>query len=262
MPTSQPSKSPEPAPKCASSLVLDQFRLGALRGRARRDIAGHVESCTSCRSRLDAMVHERARFVANPDPAWLRALVQSDQGTRTRWVPQGVGVLAAASVAVVLSLAWWRAPTVPELAPPAEFRTKGAEEFGAFIKHGSEVRPAEQGDTVAPGDALRFYYRRGDPGYFAILNIDGSQTVSAFYPLTSMAAVVEPGERRLLPASTILDDVPGDERLLGVFCEASFNIEDVVSELQAGGDFSMVRDDCQVLALTLHKPSGPNFDEL
>ena len=91
------------------------------------------------------------------------------------------------------------------------------------------------GETVAPGDTVRFTYSTAERRYLAILSVDGAGAASIYFPDGAEAVAVEPGEDAPLPLGTRLDGVLGEERVVGLFCDAPRPLEPVRQALQNSG---------------------------
>ncbi|MEK7475368.1 MAG: anti-sigma factor [Candidatus Coatesbacteria bacterium] len=92
---------------------LDEYRDGELPAGVAREIAGHLETCSSCRAVLDDQA-ARARSLsglvrAQPSDAFVRTVMEriaaEEAPTGVRWVmPTLAAGFAAASILVVLGL--------------------------------------------------------------------------------------------------------------------------------------------------------------
>jgi hypothetical protein len=71
---------------------------------------------------------------------------------------------------------------------------------------------------ASPGEALRFRLSTSQPGFAAILSIDGAGTVSSYFPTTPELAPIERGRNQLVDATIELDETLGKERLVALVC--------------------------------------------
>jgi hypothetical protein len=123
------------------------------------------------------------------------------------------------------------------------------------VKRGSDVRRGERGDTLAPGDALRFTYTNPQRSYFALFNLD-AQAASIYFPGAASAAPLRGGSQVALDFSVELDAQLGEERVFGVFCSEPFELEPLRAALKANGGLP-ARPGCQFDVITIHKePAG------
>ena len=128
---------------------------------------------------------------------------------------------------------WWRGVfavlvplTVAALAmvairspEPGTHGTKGHADLDFFVDKDGEVRPGVDGETLAPGDRVQFSYRADGLDSLVIVNVDGTGTITVFFPEDEQGPPGEviPGGRQLLDFSVALDDAPGPEVFVGVF---------------------------------------------
>jgi hypothetical protein len=214
-------------PACLSALQLDRFRMGELSGKAEEEVRAHVAGCVRCAEAIQQLSVVEAlppmRVVPlqpRRSPVWRRAAAA------------GLGVAAAASLLLVLR-------------PAAGVRTKGsAPALSMYVQHGSEVRRAGPGETVAPGDALRFAVTTPVAAYVAVLSIDPQGHGSVYFPLGARAELLPAGQEMPLPIGTRLDATVGEERIVGLFCSAPVELEPVRALLESGR--GTIPDGCQV----------------
>lgn len=216
-------------PACLSALRLDRWMAGELDPADSHEVRAHVEGCARCARAVES------RRAAREEPLPpLRIAAPPPRRARLRaGVALAAGLAAAAGLAVVLS-------------PDAVVRrTKGARVgLGMYVLHGGVVREAAPGETIAPGDAVRFAVTTPERAYVAILSVDPSGRASIYFPEGTRAAPVGPGENVPLPLATRLDATVGEERVMGLFCDGPVELEPVRASLERGG--AVVPDGCKV----------------
>jgi hypothetical protein len=106
------------------------------------------------------------------------------------------------------------------------------------------VRRAGPGETVAPGDALRFAVSAPAKAYVAVLSLDPKGHGSVYFPLGARAEAVGPGAEVALPLGTRLDATVGEERIVGLFCSSPVELEPLRVQLERG--IPLDPDGCQV----------------
>jgi hypothetical protein len=219
---------------CLSDRILDRLIVGELAGRAElAAVEGHLASCAVCRRR-------RAEIEAEPlptgEPLWRRsaavavapAAQAAPAAKRRRRAGQigGLAALAMAAAAVVVLVRARpggqpdRAPEWPP-APVGATQIKGppfALDVVVRRRDGGRVEPLLPDSALREGDALRFRVRVPRPGYLAVLDIDGRGRVSPYAPRGGGALPVSQAGEFALDGSVVLDNVPGDERLIAVLC--------------------------------------------
>ena len=176
---------------------------------------------------------ERARYVAE------RPQLHDRQSTPMRWL---IPVAAAIVMVIVLLPASW-------LPAPDGERVKGASATLVIYRStpaGSET--LADNDLARPGDVLRIGYRVTEPGYGAILSVDGWGGVTPHLPASELepAVLFEPGKVVVLPSAFELDDAPRVERFYLITAPAPFKIAAVVDAVRqasrTGGGVSLPED--------------------
>jgi hypothetical protein len=216
---------------CLSGYRLDCWRAGELSPAEAAEVQSHLAVCPRCREVLERMRSVEAEFRASQPP--LRALeaVPRTEARRTqrpgrrvvRWLAPAGAVALAAGLLVALQ-------------PEPGVRSKGGPvSMGMFVQHRGEVRRAIPGETVAPGDTVRFTYSTPERRYLAILSVDGAGVASIYFPDGPEAVAVEPAEDAPLPLGTQLDGVLGEEQVVGLFCDAPRALEPIRQALRSSG---------------------------
>jgi hypothetical protein len=219
---------------CISALRLDRWMMGELGAADAETVGTHVSSCAACSTAVAGMRGVREEVRALPLPAAVGRPVPR------RRVPGGaalgIGLALAASLVLVL-----------RSAPSSERRKGRGLALAMYVQHGEEVRRAAPGETVAPGDAVRFAVSTPSPAYVAVLSLDPTGRASVYFPQGPRAALVTAGHEVPLPLGTRLDGSTGEERLLGIFCASAVELEPVRQSLEQGHGASPLPADCQGL---------------
>ncbi|MEA2695993.1 MAG: hypothetical protein QOI66_264 [Myxococcales bacterium] len=226
---------------CLSDLRLDQLVRDELAGEATATARAHLAGCAICRDALARIEECRVQFSEGLAGVRVAPSVRPPRRRRA-WIAAGGGLLAAA--AALLLVGPLRIPTVP-------WRSKGQGHLHLYVARSNTVRPSASGDVVAPGDRLQFTYTLAQERFFALLERDGRGAVNVFFPDGASAALLSPGVNVSLPRSTILDDVLGEERLYGLFCQQAVTLQPLRDALSAGRVPSA--PDCETEAFLLEK---------
>src|SRR5262249_28035363 len=150
----------------------------------------------------------------------------------------GVGMALAASLLLVLR-------SEP---PSSAQRRKGPGlGFTMYVQHGQEVRRAAPGETVSPGDAVRFAVSTPAPAFVAVLSLDAAGRAWIYFPQHPRAVPVTAGAEVPLPIGTRLDATTGEERLLALFCGSPVELEPLRLALEQAQDAAPLPPDCQGL---------------
>ncbi len=219
---------------CFSDLRLDQWSRGELSATDAETVAQHLESCPLCSARrLDLDRHDQAFAAEAPafDAVLARAQADTDLHTRharhsrTRWVVlSACGSLAAAAALLLPRLnpeterVATMSSTVPELRSLGT-RAKGGPKLGFFVRRGAQVFEGQPGQTLHPGDALRFTVSTPAPRHVAVLSVDAAGVVSVYHPQGGAPDATLSGVGHPLATATQLDGTLGGEILYGVFCQ-------------------------------------------
>jgi hypothetical protein len=201
--------------RCPSDLALERHLL-APEGSP---LAGHLDACPSCATRLETMQRQGEDFLRFVYPATVEA-VEAAAGSRwgallrwRRWLVLAPALGAAAAAVFLLAR---------PAAPPDDYLgVKGGGPLGlsVFVQEGGSARPAHDGEAVAAAAALRFRVRTAQPCRLWVLSVDARGQVSRLFPSQGEGgAVVEKSAD--LPGGAVLDGQAGPERIVAL-CAAS-----------------------------------------
>jgi len=214
-------------PACLSALHLDRFLAGELDEMGARRVRQHVAECSRCAGAVEGM--RAARDERLPP---LRVVPLAPRARRWPRAAAAGACLAAAASLLLLA----RAPGERVKGPGFALRM--------YVEHAGEVRRAGLGETVAPGDAVRFAVTAPAKAYVAVLSLDPKGRGSVYFPLGARAEAVGPGAEVALPLGTRLDATVGEERIVGLFCSSPVELEPLSVQLERGG--APAPDGCQV----------------
>jgi hypothetical protein len=131
-------------------------------------------------------------------------------------------------------------------APQPDILTKGGGLVLDVIKRSAagRVEALLPSGSAAPGDALRFRLSTSQPGFAAIISIDGAGAITTYYPEGRELAPIARGSRQLLDNGIELDATLGKERLLALVCRRQRPVDEVReavrAELTRAGDAARV----------------------
>ena len=243
---------------CLSDLVLDGILSDELSFDAQQRVSQHVASCARCRERLDTMRRFQQTVMVPPlvrqaptqrrEGKWLRSWhgrTRTVMGART-----GIVLALAASVALLVTHGRQTFPSVGVGA--LEGRSKGENRLDYYVKRGEQIMKGAPADVLRPGDRVEFAYRAPTAGYLAILSVDGGGSATVYYPTGRVTVPIEAGEQ-VLPQSTLLDEVLGEEEIFALFCSKPVQLEPIRSSLASGERSRLSVPGCQVESIRFEK---------
>src|SRR2546426_3511685 len=212
---------------CSSALQFDQYLAGELDPPDAERFRAHLDDCARCTSALNEL-----RSGAKERLPPLRVVPFPPRSRfPIRALAAAAGIVAAASLLLVV-----RSPGT---------RSKGTGfTLGMYVEHQGEVRRAGPGETVAPGDAVRFAVSAPVDVFVAVLSLDANGHGSIYFPAGGRAERVQAGNDVALPLGTRLDATAGEEQILGLFCASPVELEPLRLQLERGGP--EIPDGCQV----------------
>ena len=235
-------------PSHLSTFTLSALALGSLSSDERTSADSHLAGCSRCRDLAAEMQAERERFtrggVFERTLPPIRARVSTPFWSPAFWLKLGhlAWLVPTGAVAVALLALLTVGPGLER----NRFAMKGGATLQVFAKRGIEIFAVHEGDTLKPGDQLRFAVEPADFGHLLIASLDGAGHVSLYYPFDGQeSGTVTPDSRSELPGSVTLDATIGDEQLFAVFSKGS---------LTAKGILDQVHD--QGAAFLEHPPNG------
>ncbi|HKO91677.1 MAG TPA: zf-HC2 domain-containing protein, partial [Polyangiaceae bacterium] len=253
--------------ECLSDLKLDQLLSGELPGDREQVARAHLAVCPACAARSLELSADRARF-AEVAPA-----LDLARGSRSAAVARGpsgaarnvsarrwVGGMALA-VAAMLALGVGLTEMLRErgelagLSPRSAgtTRTKGnGVHFGFVVRRGEHTFAGEAGQTLHPGDLLRFTWSPGSPVYVGVWGIDGEGRVSAYQQSPELERLPA-GQSQPLSGAVELDESLGEERLVAVQCNAPHSVRDITLALATSAVAAPLPADCVSESLVIVK---------
>lgn len=224
---------PSRTPSCPPTEALEAFAAGAS-----QELAPHVSACPHCgpycaELRAQADAFSRAR----PPELFLKQLERRAQQKEPtpwwRWV--AIAVPLAATVALVV--------TRPGLDDGVTLKGSA---FKVFLKRGdAEAVVLGSEAPVQARDALRFSFDAPEDGYLAVLDLDGAEEVTVFFPYGGTAAVAVKRAQGLLPGSVVLDAQGGPEWLVAVWSREPFKTAALAAQLRGQATHPDVKVSCE-----------------
>jgi hypothetical protein len=201
----------------------------------------HLDTCAICAGRLGELEGDRDRFRAAPPPLDPGAAAGRARPVATggadwwvrirRWLVPATAVAAAALIALAVLP---RSDREGQEEAGGGTRLKGGARLGFYLKRGEEVVRGASGDVLHPGDQVRFAISAAEPGFAAVLSVDGAGRVSVYHPDGARAQAFAAGTDQVLPGSIELDEVTGRETVYGFFCAHEVEVSALQTALSAG----------------------------
>jgi hypothetical protein len=194
------------------SAHLTLLELDALAEAGPNAAPPHLDECERCRSELALMQSAQQRFRSEVFPRTAPTIERKLAGRGWRGPWRWVAPLALAPALAVLSLTLRPHPRSHSAVEPA-FGIKGAATVRLFAQHQGHVTEVRDGDTLEPGDALRFEIQPGGLAYLLVGSVDGAGEAGIIFPASQPeSARIDPMAQFALPGSAVLDASPGPER--------------------------------------------------
>jgi ferric-dicitrate binding protein FerR (iron transport regulator) len=212
---------------CSSALQFDRYLAGEMDPPDAERFRAHAGACARCASVLSELREESKERLPplRVVPFPRRSLLP------VRVLAAAAGIAAAASLLLVMR--------------PASTGLKGSGfSLSMYVEHQGEVRRAGPGETLAPGDSVRFAVSSPLDVFVAVLSLDANGHGSIYFPAGGRAQRVQAGADVPLPLGTRLDATVGEERILGLFCASPVELEPLREQLERGDP--AIPDGCQV----------------
>lgn len=199
-----------PEARLSEATDADRARLGELRSEAEaflRSVDVDMEV---------KRIHQRVERMTPPKRSWLRWFVP-------------VSALAAAAAVVLVVI---RRDSDGPGKHDDDLQVKGdAVSLVIHRQTSGGSTPLSTGDTVHPGDRIRFEVGVLKPGQLALVGIDGSGTATLYWPENAVGSSAFDPKDRLLPLAIELDATPGAEHFFAVYSNKPFALADVMPAL-------------------------------
>lgn len=197
---------------CLSDLALDRLLAGELSGEEHVLAETHLAGCTPCGERLATLRLQARSF---PSEIWIAGeAARARRGLRAG----NRGRVATAAAAATLAAA---AIAMFAVTPAIEStRTKGSDPLELIARHADgRIETILPGQTLSPGDAVRFRLHAAKAGWLVIVGIDSAGQVTSYVPADGdRPLAIQAGE--VVPdGSIVLDDTLGAERIVAVVCD-------------------------------------------
>jgi hypothetical protein len=215
--------------KHLSAFVLDQLELGSLSDGERAAVEAHLAGCAACRAEREAAAALRRRFDQHVLPRTIERVTRPRRRRWWRWAP----LVLAPALAVAALLLYLR-PSPPELA------YKGGPALTVYARRGAQVFVVHEGETLRPGDELRFVVAAAGQGYVLIASLDGAAQASVYHPFAGSRSAAVAAGRVELPGSVKLDGTLGHEHLYALFSAQPLDAAEVLARLARDGTVGTV----------------------
>jgi anti-sigma factor RsiW len=180
-----------------SAFVLDRYELDKLSADERAQVEAHLADCARCRAEREAAAQARRRFTEHVLPRTLERVTERRHRRWWRWTPMLL-VPATALAALLLLL---RPPMARLPLAEPDYAYKGGPSLTVYARHGDRVSVLHDGQTVQPGDELRFVVVAAGQRYLLVTSLDGAGQASVYYPFGAERSAAVGPERTELPGS-------------------------------------------------------------
>lgn len=161
-------------------------------------------------------IHQRVERMTPEKRSWLR------------WIIPASALAAAAAVILVVVKRGGDEPG----RPPDDLSVKGDDiSLVVHLASGDTSKRLMTGDTVHPGDKIRFELGGVKRGFVAVIGIDGTGQPTIYHPDGGAQPTAFDPTNRLVPGAIALDATPGAERFFAIYSERPFAFEVVLPAL-------------------------------
>ena len=270
---------------CLSDLQLDQLLAGELDGRPEGEKAeAHLQSCPPCSTAMDTVRADSQRFQEEFFVAGLAARTRRDLRSRRRrrWIPVAAALAASLTLFLLVGPRFLQTPGASDSIgqdsigqeSASEVRIKGAESLSLVVRRADGItEEVLRGALLRPDEAIRFRVHTTQLSYVTVVGLDASPAVSVYASSGSQGLLLDAerlasasSQGLYLDGSIVLDDTPGTERVVAVFCDQDVDVSVVQraaeEALQAAqGDPARIQADlpidCRQAAFVFRKDVAP-----
>jgi len=219
-------------------LKLRRLRVGELEGIEARELEGHLEHCSHCRTRIKSLEQEQAQFEREISfdrfSAGVERAAKSVKPRPARWFIPAMGMAAAVLVAIVAR------PVIQSQSMQSGTRVKGGASvtlrIGGTASSSQRVASAQALEPLIAGERVRIGYQAGAHRYLVAISIDERRMVTELYGQSGSSLEVNPGDdTRYLPESLEFTGT-GLERVIVVLSDEPLETARVKQAAEAAFD--------------------------
>ncbi|MDY7226475.1 hypothetical protein [Hyalangium rubrum] len=215
--------------------LLDRYLSGALDPEAKRQLEATLAQSPWDKARLAELRADSAAFLLQHPPAPFVARVQKAE--RPAWWRSWPVLLAPALATAMLTLLVFQ-PQIEQLLQTLiegdPYTVKGSVMLVLHRKVGESSVQVSSGDTLSPGDAIRFEAKASNNGFLAVVGRDAKGVITVYHPFGGTAAHPYEASQPLLPEAVALDDTLGREDVYALFSQQAFELDWAVRALEEG----------------------------
>lgn len=154
-----------------------------------------------------------------------------------------IGAVASLMLVVVISFVLWKTIQTERTAlnsdlpgnwinkntlPQHVFSPKGSLKLNVYADHSEGGKNLSIGDSVRPGDRIKFSVSVRKPGYLMIIGVDETKKTFLYYPNRKhpRAKEIKPGKEQVLPGAIKLDKALGIEWVIALKCREEFGFQE------------------------------------
>lgn len=232
---------------CLSDLRLDAYLADERVSQEQGEVLRHLGHCTRGKARFEKLDEARVAYHQDARSLSLEAWLQARAGDKQR---SGCTVGGLSGFALP-ALAFFAILPRSAPAPEGGTRGKGSSRIGFHVKHGEDVRTGKDGESVQPGDGLRFTYSVARTSRLTIMSFDPAQRASVKF-----SAWVGLTQNKALANAVELDGSPGVGRIYGLFCARETAAEVLRLKLERGAGAPPQKPGCELAQLRIAKVSS------
>lgn len=228
--------------------LLERYLADAVAGEAKEQLEAILRDSPADQARLRELRADSEAFLTQHPPGQMAARFEKEF-SRSRWrLPMLLAPLLAGAAA-----AWVLVASFPPEEEPA-FVVKGGVALTLHKRQGASSARVAPGDSLAPGDALRFEVKAPGSGYVAILGKDAAGRVTVYHPYGERSAAPYDARLPLLPTAIELDETRGREDFFALWSAQPFRVEPAIEALERGEPLEGAVPTAEVGAAFILKP--------
>ncbi len=221
--------------KHIGKIELEELVTGSVSTAKRVELEKHIEECSECRAKLNALKEEQANFLEQLpfNPELYQIDEKKNQIEEKKSEPK---VVSFPKMITSIAALFIMAVTLLYLRPSQEsemFTMKSGTEMRIVVEERSGAIVERERDIYYPNEQIQICYTVPQRSFLLLVSLDSSATLSRYFPTYGDRAMeVSAGVKQPLPNSIRLDSYIGEEKLVMVLSPDPFDVDMVETEIR------------------------------